>query len=148
MRLAAAVLFTLLPQFAQEPGRVYVFAPSHSEASAWIAVSCDGVQVAELKRGRFFAMSIPPGRHTFMANESVPVAIQAVAGQDVFLRLNWHHTLGLPPIPMLGAIPAEKAKREMRFLNYIDAKKIHSPLVEKKAPRPEVPMELRRRETP
>ena len=145
MRFSAFAAFALLSLSAEEPARVYVYAQSQSEANRWLSVFCDGAVVAELKRGTFFAITLPSGRHAFTVKDGVPIVLEASAGQDAFIRLNWNHALNRPPIPVLAQVPQDKARTEMRLLGYISANRIHSDRVAKADPCPAVPLELKHR---
>src|SRR5262249_7397914 len=103
-------------------------------------------QIADLKQGKYFAMSLHPGRYTFHASNGVPLNIDVHAGQDSFIRLDWNHGMDRSPIPVMTMVDATQARSEMRFLSYVDGQKIHSALVFKQDPTDPAKRELRTRD--
>jgi len=123
------------PAWAEEPARIYVYVQQETPARSWFPVSCDGVVVAELKRGRFFAINVVPGRHMLNEEKGVPAFVDARPGRDSFVRLNWHIEVGQPAIPVWEIVNAASAHTDMLTLAYIDAAKALSKSVPKKDPR-------------
>jgi hypothetical protein len=89
-------------------------------------VACDGERIAEVKQGFFFAVNLPPGRHSLSLADGVPVSVDLRLGEEAFVRVDWNHDVRRRPIPVLNSVVAERAKREMRLLSYVDAKRIHA----------------------
>jgi hypothetical protein len=127
-------LASALALLGQDHARIYVYARSGTAARSWIAVSCGNAIAAELKRGTFFAINVPPGRYTLFVDKGSPLSIDAQAGEDSFVRLDWNYGMNRPPIPVLAKVRQSQAREEMKFLGYIDAKRIHSSLVPKTDP--------------
>jgi hypothetical protein len=69
--------------------RIYVYVQAETPARSWFPILCDGTMVAKLKRGRFFAINVAPGRHLLGAKESLPVFVTAESGEDSFVRVEW-----------------------------------------------------------
>jgi hypothetical protein len=130
---------------ATTPVRVYVYAQRSTPARSWLPVFCGEAAVAALKEGRFFAMLLPPGRYTFSVENGVPRSIEVKPGTDVYLRLDWSHQIGRPPIPALSGVRPDKARQEMRFLSYIESKRINSESVSQQDPRKPEGQQLKRR---
>jgi len=133
----AAALTLIVPRLAWtgELVRIYVYVQQETPARSWFPVSCDGAVVAEIKRGRFFAVNVAPGRHMLSEEKGVPTFVDARSGRDSFIRLNWHIEVGQRPIPVWEIVDAASAFRDMLTLTYIDAAKALSKSVPKKDPR-------------
>lgn len=80
-----------------------------------------------------------------MTRAGVPVVLNLQPGAEVFLRLDWSHGLNRPPIPKLTVVRREQAEIEMRFLSYVDARRVLSPAVPKQDPREPVTPRLKTR---
>ena len=146
----AVVCLLLLSQnaSAEELGRIYVYAQRETPARAWMTVFCNGSAAAEIRRGTFFAIDDSPGRHTLITDAGVPLTVEVVAQHDVFIRLDWHHQVGRPPIPAFLKVGGAQAESEMRFLSYVDKKRIRSDSVSGTDPRPPIQPRLRTRGVP
>lgn len=120
---------------ATTPVRVYVYARRSTPARSWLPVFCGEAEVAALKEGRFFAMLLPPGPYTFGVENGIPRSIEVQPDTDVYLRLDWNHRIGRPPIPALSRVRPDQAQQEMRLLSYIESKRINSESVLKQDPR-------------
>jgi hypothetical protein len=133
----AAALTLIVPRLAWtgELVRIYVYVQQETPARSWFPVSCDGAVVAEIKRGRFFAVNVAPGRHMLSEEKGVPTFVDARSGRDSFIRLNWHIEVGQRPIPVWEIVDAASAYGDMLTLTYIDAAKALSKSVPKKDPR-------------
>ena len=123
------------PARAEQRARIYIYVQQETPARSWFPVSCDGITVAEIKRGRFFAINVGPGRHMLSEEKGVPTFVDARSGRDSFIRLNWHIEVGQRPIPVWEIVDAASACRDMLTLTYIDAAKALSKSVPKKDPR-------------
>ena len=148
--LVAVVFLLLLRQnaSAEESGRLYVYAQRETPARGLMPVFCDGGVAAEIRRGTFLAINVSPGRHTLLTADGVPLTVEVSAQHDVFIRLDWHHQVGRPPIPAFSRVGGEKAASEMRFLSYVDKKRIRSDSVSRTDPRPPIQPRLRTRGVP
>lgn len=113
---------------------IFIYAQRGTEASSWIAVSSRAGVVAELKEGRFFAIEAEPGRHAFATAKGVPMVVE-VGGEDVFLRLDWNFDVRRRPVAVFAKVDPERARSEMRFLSYVDAKRVRAAAVAKADPR-------------
>lgn len=130
---------------AEQLSRIYVYARRETPARGWLPVFCDS-QVAEIRRGAFFAINVSLGHHVLGLEKGVPISVEAGSGEEAFVRLDWHHKVGRPPIPAFKNVRFELATKEMRFLSYADAKRLRSASVPpsplrrqnltKKAPKP------------
>jgi hypothetical protein len=116
---------------AGDAARIYVYAQRGTPAHSWLSISCGGATVAELKRGTYFAINVAPGRHTLFVQGGVPLSVDTQSGEDSFVRLDWNYKIDRPPIPVLARVRAAEARREMRFLRYVNSKRVHSSLVSK-----------------
>jgi hypothetical protein len=143
--IVTAILLALGSTAAADHARIYVYAQRQTAARSWLPITCDGSVVAELKQGRFFAIDVPPGRHSLGTGQGVPGFLEAAAGGESFVRLNWHYETGRPPIPVLSAIAPDRAHAEMKFLSYIDTRKALSASVSKTDPRGPPELQLKRR---
>lgn len=113
-----------------------MYSQRETPARSWLPIACDGERIAELKRGFFFAVNLPPGGHSLSLRDGVPVSFEVRPAGETFVRLNWSHDVRRSPIPVLGLVPEEIANKEMRFLSYIEVKNIHSTAVSREDPRP------------
>jgi hypothetical protein len=144
--LACAVALLLSGRsWAEEHTRIYIYAQRDTLARSWIPISCDGEIVAEVRRGAFFAVDVSPGRHTLSLERGVPVSVDVGLGMESFVRLQWHYWTGQQPIPMLSQIGSEQASKELRFLSYAEAKRLHGKSVPKGDPRQPVEPQLKTR---
>ena len=133
----AATLSLIVPRLAWtgDLARIYVYVQQETPVRSWFPVSCDGIVVAEIKRGRFFAINVGPGRHMLSEEKGVPTFVDARSGRASFIRLNWHIEVGQRPIPVWEIVDAASAYKDMLTLAYIDAAKALSKSVPKKDPR-------------
>jgi hypothetical protein len=92
----------------------------------------------------FFAIDVPPGRHSLGTEAGVPTFIDVHSGEEAFVRLNWNYQVGRPPIPVLGAVRPDRARKEMKYLSYINTKKVLSASVPKTDPREPTELQLKR----
>ena len=134
-RVPARALYALLFASLAHAETVYLYAQRETPARSWIPVYVDGAPAADLRRGAFFALHLPPGRHSFTIETGVPLTVELRKGESAHLRLDWNHHLNRPPIPTLSRVPHARAEKEMMFLSYIPANKIHTTAVPKSDPR-------------
>ena len=100
MRVTRVLLFilALIPVCiqAQEPltpkqqtSVVYVYRYKQFVGSALApSVYCDEVQLARMDNGRYFAVNIDPGQHTFRSNDKQSgIQLDVKPGQEYFIRL-------------------------------------------------------------
>ena len=138
---AVIALVILLPgpsARAEDLARIWVYARVDAPARTWFPISCDGVVVAKIKRGRFFAVSVAPGRHVLSDEKGVPVGVDVRSGEETFVR--WDSLaieVGKPPMSFLEVLSRSAARRDMIELTYIDADKVLSRSVPKTDPRPQ-----------
>jgi hypothetical protein len=121
---------------AEDAARIYVYAQRDTPARSWLPISCDGEVVAEVRRGTFFAINLSPGRHALSLENGVPVSVEVHSGEVSFVRIDWNHEVGRQPIPILASVRPDRASKEMMFLGYADAKRLHSRSVPRTDPRP------------
>lgn len=131
--MAAALLALALASLASAQ-TVYIYAQCDTPARSWLPVFVDAKPSAELRRGAYFAVHLPPGPHSFTLPNGVPLSINL--NEPIHLRLDWNHHLNRPPIPVLTRVPRARAEEEMKFLTYIPQKKIHATTVPPADPRP------------
>src|SRR5258707_9980710 len=93
--LAVTSTFTLE---AEDQARIYVYARRDTAARSWMSISCGNAVVAEIKQGTFFAITLATGQYTFVSENGIPLPIEARAGEELFLRLDWNYAIGRPPI--------------------------------------------------
>src|ERR1700752_4573225 len=69
---------------------VYVYRYKQFVGSALApSVFCDDVQLARIENGRYFTVTVDPGKHIFRSNdEQSGIVLQAVAGQQYFVRVD------------------------------------------------------------
>ena len=150
--IAAAALLGHAPGegargLANDVARLYVYIQDDTPARSWSPIYCDSKVVAKLKRGRFFALDVAPGRHMVSGENGVPVFVDAGAGEDSFVSLGWRTgDTGGPLLPAWQIIGPDAAEREMKDLKYVDADEVISSSVSEKDPRG--PPSLRRRKSP
>jgi len=137
-RFASLLLLALGSiQFAwpQNAARIFVYAQHETAARSWRPISCDGKFVAKIKRGTYFALNVAPGRHVLSGENGVPAFVDVRAGDESFIRLEWVREIGEPATLVLGNVNPDVARKEIRFLLYIDVKQVLSPSVSKADPR-------------
>lgn len=149
--VVAIALATALTLPADDPARIYlctrrVYSRRDTPARSWLSISCGSVVVAELKQGTFFAINIASGRYTLFVEKGVPVSVDARPGEEYFVRLDWDYGIDRPPVPVLSKVHQTEARGEMRYLDYIGAKRVHSDLVPKTDPREPLVPRLRTRD--
>lgn len=145
--LVAVILATQVSALPQARARIYVYVQTETPARSWFPIFCDGTVVAKLRRGRFFAIDVAPGRHMLGAKESVPVFVDAESGKDYFARVEWSNgEVDGPAIPVWEVVPEDTANRDMVYLTYIDADKALSSSVPKTDPRGEPRLSRRAKE--
>jgi hypothetical protein len=75
----------------------------------------------------------------------VPLSIDVRSGEESFLRLDWNYGIDRRPIPLFSKVRQTEAQKEMKYLSYIAAKKVHSNQVPKTDPRKPIQPQLRTR---
>lgn len=132
--------------WSQDLARIYVYAQRETPARSWLPILCDGTPVAKIKRGTFFALNVPVGRHVISSTTGVSSFVDVRAGHEYFVRLNWQLEHGEPPILVFDSIPATVARNEMRFVVYVDSKEVMAGSVPKTDPRPAPELHFKRRD--
>lgn len=68
---------------------VYVYRYKQFVGSALApSVYCDGNQLARMENGRYFAVKVDPGKHTFTSNDKQSgIDLDLKAGQEYFIRV-------------------------------------------------------------
>ena len=128
-----------------ESGRIYVYAQRETPARSWLRITCGGEAVAELKRGFLFVIAVSPGQHTLGVGSGVPAFVNVDARGEAFVRLDWNHQVGRPPIPVLSAVQPDQGRKEIKYLSYLRAERALSDSVLQKDPRESMPVQLQRR---
>lgn len=148
LALAGVTVFVLLgpTAAADDLSRVFVYAQRETPARSWMTILCDGQRIVEVKRGFFFVVNLRPGLHSLSVSDGVPVSVNVGSGEEAFVRIDWNHDVRRPPIPVLNSVAVDRAKKEMRFLSYVDRKRVHSTAVPGADPRPPENPQLRVRE--
>ncbi|HVX65789.1 MAG TPA: hypothetical protein VHA11_04260 [Bryobacteraceae bacterium] len=144
--IAAILMAVPFSAQAGAVGRIYVYAQRPTPARSWLPIFCGGAVVAEMKRGTVVAINVPPGRHTLSTQTGVPVSVEVRSGEESFVRLDWHFEEGHAPIPVLSVVSSERARREMKYLSYIDATRVLSASVPKTDPREPASLRLHTRD--
>lgn len=97
----AALAFLAVSAFAQEPsapqapaakqsnGTVYVYRYKQFVGSALApSVYCDETQLARMDNGRYFAVAVEPGKHTFYSNDKqAGLVLDVKRGEKYFVRV-------------------------------------------------------------
>lgn len=94
-RLCSAIVLSAAlasPVLASDTSRVFVYryreftGGGHSPS-----VYCDGVESARLENGRWFVLTLPPGKHSFdlRSKQQPPFDVETESGQDYFFRLDY-----------------------------------------------------------
>ena len=97
----AALAFLVVSAFAQEAstpqpptakqskGTVYVYRYKQFVGSALEpSVYCDETQLARMDNGRYFAVAVEPGKHTFYSNDKqAGLALDVKPGEKYFIRV-------------------------------------------------------------
>jgi hypothetical protein len=143
----SASLLSSFPALAADSGRIYIYAQRSTAAHSWLAIACDDVVLAKVKRGFFFAFDAPPGHHTLSVKNGVPAIVDVRSNVDSYLRLDWSMEVGRPPVPVLSTIAPPSARSEMRFLSYVDSRHIDAASVLRTDPRPPETNELLKRDS-
>ena len=73
----AAFLVITLVLAAEDSVRIFVYADWDSAQKSYVPVYLDGVLIAEIKRGKFFAINVSPRQHILIAGEGVPEPVTA-----------------------------------------------------------------------
>jgi hypothetical protein len=139
-RLSVFVLCVLMisyPLASEDTVRIYVYSAWDSSQSSWVPISYDGVRVAKLRAGKFFAIHASPGQHRLIAGQSVPIGIEVHSGVDQFVRLDQTVTLtqsGESVIPVMTVESADEARHVVGQLVYLSPSKIYSTVVDKDDP--------------
>lgn len=149
IRMFVTPLLALMPRdvcWPQDLARIYVYSQQETPARSWLLITCDGTPVAKIKRGRFFAINVAAGHHFLSSSKGVPLSVDVPRGGESFVRLGWQIDIGEPPILVFETVPPPVARNEMRFVVYIDSKRVMSSSVSKTNPRPPPEPRLKRRD--
>jgi hypothetical protein len=108
-----------------EKVRVFVYRYKQFYGSAISpSVYCDEVQMARMENGRYFVVTLPPGKHEFRSNDKQSgMELDAKEGQDYYIRVE------LAPGFAKGhgrlvATPLEQGSYEIRKLKPLDPDRI------------------------
>jgi hypothetical protein len=73
----------------QQTSVVYIYRYKQFVGSALApSVYCDEVQLARMENGRYFAVNVDPGQHTFRSNDKQSgIQLDVKPGQEYFIRL-------------------------------------------------------------
>src|ERR1022692_1708781 len=90
-----------------EKVRVFVYRYKQFYGSAISpSVYCDEVQMARMENGRYFVVTLPPGKHEFRSNDKQSgMELDAKEGQDYYIRVEI--TLGVFKALLVGT-PSEQ----------------------------------------
>ncbi|BDC52903.1 hypothetical protein F183_A52180 [Bryobacterales bacterium F-183] len=144
VKLTLGLLFAAFAALAEET-HVFMYAQRDTPARSWLTVFCNDTPVAKIKKGRFFALALPAGSYTLGIGQGVPYPLTVQSARDQYIRVEWHHHMGRAPIPALSEVREEVARKEMRFLSYVEAKQIESQRVPPQDPRPAQDPQFRQR---
>ncbi len=136
-KLACLAGLLSLGATAQDTAHIYVYSPWDAGQQSRLPITYDGVVVAKVKDGKFFAIAASPGRHVLVARDGVPTAVNVRPGEDAFVRVEHHLELpefGKTDIPVLTVQSPDEARLAIVHLVYIAAGKISSPLVSRQDP--------------
>jgi hypothetical protein len=136
---------------AEHLAEIFIYASWEYPTGSWVPVSCDGTLVAKVKRGRFFAINVGPGKHMLTQNEGIPLVVNAHPGQQIFVRLGQEvsdEPSGKVVLPVLEAVAPEKARRDTIHLVYVDSDKLYSSAVSRQDPAQAPLPRLKQRGTP
>ena len=80
---------TTAPRTAQAKATVYVYRYKQFVGSALApSVFCDEAPLARMDNGRYFAVKVDPGKHTFRSNDPQSgLELNVKAGQEYFVRV-------------------------------------------------------------
>ncbi len=140
--LAMAASFTAA---GADTGTIYVYAQRLTAAGSWIPITCGDTVVAELTRGKLFVIELPSGRYTLAPASGAPLVVKLRSGEESFIRLDWIYEAGQRAVPVLSMIRPEQARKEIKYLSYIDTGKVRSSAVPKTDPRPAEPLQFKKR---
>lgn len=106
-----------------ETVRVFVYRHKHFVGSGFSPpVYCDEVQLARMENGRYFVVTLPPGKHEFRSNDKQSgIELDAKEGQDYYIRVEI--TLGVFKALLVGT-PSEQGSYAVRMLKPLDPDKI------------------------
>jgi hypothetical protein len=99
--LALAICLFGLAASAQEPANSQTTDAKASKATVYVyrykqfvgsalspSVWCDGTELARMENGRYFTVTLDPGKHTFSSNDKQSgIELDAKAGQEYFVRV-------------------------------------------------------------
>lgn len=108
-----------------QPATVYIYRP-HKYAGGALepSVFCDGVELARMDNGRFFALHLPPGKHfVHMTQEKKGFAIDMGPGQTYYFRVGIEVGMWKGQ-GKLTLEDAEKAQPEIKKIKYMGKDKI------------------------
>lgn len=127
---ALVVFISALHGAAQDPGAgsmTHVFVYRYKQfvgAALEPSVYCDEVQLARMDNGRYFVVSIPPGKHVFRSNDSQAGAeLDTVVGKDYYIRVELATGMWKGH-GRLVVTPSEQGAYEIRKLQLLDSDKI------------------------
>ena len=125
-RVASAAT-TTTPRATKSAGRIYVYRLTNDFGPILApSVFCDGVELARLPIGRFFWVSMSPGRHSCASNDGkTRVDVDVAAGSMSFLRMNVVRG-GFKGHGTLSHVSELKGQVEIEDLGPLEATKIKS----------------------
>ena len=136
---------------AEHLTEIFVYASWEYPARSWVPVSCDGILVAKVKRGRFFAINVGTGKHALTQNDGIPLIVNTHPSQPLFVHLGQEvsdEPSGKVVLPVLLAVDPEEARKEMIHLVYVDSDKLYSSAVSRQDPTQPSPPRLKQRGSP
>ena len=115
---ATTTATTTQPATQSEKAKVYFYRYKQYVGSALApSVYCDEAEVARMQNGRYFTVTLAPGKHTFRSNDKQSgVEVDLKPGQEYFLRVELVAGLMKGHGRLVAVVP-EQARFELKAKN-------------------------------
>jgi hypothetical protein len=116
---------TSQPAVQEDKATVYFYRYKQYVGSALApSVYCDEAQLARMDNGRYFAVKLKPGKHTFRSNDKQSGAeVDLKPGQEYFLRVELVAGFMKGHGRLVAVVP-EQARFELKKLKPLDTEKV------------------------
>ncbi len=121
---AFLVVVIALELHAQQKAVVYIYQTPHARMMKRAApeVYCDGKLTAEIDGGRYFALALEPGTHSFHSKnkKNGGVELELKGGETYYLRVEMEHTGYFLKFSGISSAPKEQGAftvKQMRPIN-------------------------------
>ena len=125
------VVMLLISAARAEQSVIYVYrARSTANMLQGITVMCDGVEVARLANGRFFALALPQGEHVIADKRpQYNLRFRVESGREYYVQARWISRFPFAYAPTFELMAEQQGRAYVRTLRPADPSQIRDPRI-------------------